>query len=402
MFRVKYRRAMLLAAASVALTGCVRLTTAPGLELAAYAPAKARLATLRWQEEARNRVAAGGLSPLAAARVYAALSVAQHRALRHADGTVPGSGDLPSFVSNADGRARYEARRGAVAGASAQVLKQFFPAAAEQFEAMVVELGGAAGGLAHPLFTRGVALGRDAGNEMVLYVQNDGFTAPWTGTVPSGPGIWVPNALPPAGGMFGQAKSYYLTSGSQFRPAAPPAVGSEMFNTDLAEVVSRTQNRTAGELAIAHFWDSPSGTHTPVGYWNELASKYAEDAHLNEREATQLFANAQAAMYDALIACWDAKYHYWFLRPSQASASVSLAFGNPNHPSYPSGHSCVSSAAANVLAHYFPAKSGELSELLEEASMSRLLAGIHYRFDMVAGKQIGDDVAALALEKGAP
>jgi membrane-associated phospholipid phosphatase len=69
----------------------------------------------------------------------------------------------------------------------------------------------------------------------------------------------------------------------------------------------------------------------------------------------------------------------------------------PNFPSYPSAHSCLSAAAAGVLAGFFPAVRGELDAMVEEAGMSRIYAGLHFRFEVTAGQRLGYAVAELAL-----
>jgi membrane-associated phospholipid phosphatase len=74
-----------------------------------------------------------------------------------------------------------------------------------------------------------------------------------------------------------------------------------------------------------------------------------------------------------------------------------LTFGLPNHPSYPSGHSCVSAAAATVLKELFPERGAEVDGWVEEAGLSRLYAGIHYRFDITAGADLGRAVAQWAI-----
>jgi membrane-associated phospholipid phosphatase len=121
----------------------------------------------------------------------------------------------------------------------------------------------------------------------------------------------------------------------------------------------------------------------------------------DERAATHAFALTGVAMMEALIGCWDAKYYYWFIRPSQANTAITLSFALPNHPSYPSGHSCVSSAAATALSHLFPKKTSEVDAWLTEAGLSRMYAGIHYRFDITAGKELGVNVArrTIALDR---
>jgi hypothetical protein len=318
--------------------------------------------------------------------VYAAVGVAQYRA---AQAVAP---NLPA------GPALYEARLGAVAGASVQVLKFLFPAAADSLEARLAAR--AATGTADVVaeFTRGMAIGRSAGDQVIERVRNDNFTKPWAGTAPTGAGIWTPVTNPPAGIMLGGATPYFLTSGSQFRPT-PPAFGSAAFNTDLNEVVQLTQTRTADQLALARSWDYAAGTTTPVGYWNKKAVDYVIEKGLDEAEATRVLGLMHAAVFDALIACWDAKYQYWLVRPYQASTQIALALGAPNHPTFPSGHSCVSASAARVLTEFFPDKSTELDQLVTDAGMSRIYAGIHFRFDVTAGQQLGRQVAEWAISR---
>ena len=108
------------------------------------------------------------------------------------------------------------------------------------------------------------------------------------------------------------------------------------------------------------------------------------------------------AYADAHIACWDAKYHYWYIRPSQADPSITTLVPLPSHPSYPSAHSCLSSAGANVLAALFPVEARQFEELTKQSGESRIAAGLHYRFDCEAGDEIGRRAAALALARLAP
>ena len=390
-----------IALAATALTGCTRDAVGPTAPSASVAPHATGSVTLAWHGEARARVSAARMSPLAAARVYAALGVAQHRAVESLDRSgVELLASLEGFGPG--GRRLAEAERGAVAGASARVLGFFFPGSAGSHEQMVAAQGEAGPGMTHPHYARGVAAGRAAGDAIVARLMADRFTTPWTGPAPTGDGIFTPVVLPPAGGTYGGVQPWYMTTGAQFRPAPPPAWDSPAFAAELAEVEAMSQARTPAQQAIVLKWDLSAGTPTPIGYWNQEAAEYVDAAGLGEREASRVFAVMQAAVMDALIGCWDAKYEYWTIRPSQASGLVQLGLPLPNHPSYPSGHSCGSAAAAGVLAEFFPDRAADLEAQVEEAGLSRILAGIHYRFDIVAGKQIGRQAAALALSRGAP
>jgi membrane-associated phospholipid phosphatase len=392
-----YLRTASLALAATVFAGCEQDATSPAVPTASAAVVPGAPAMLEWQELARSLVGAHRNNALAAGRVYAALSVAQHRAIGKVDAQLPGASGQAGVEGSEGGRSRYEARRGAIGGASLRVLTFFFPDSVRAIERTLVRQANAGAGQRHPQFTRGVGIGRAEGIAMVAHLQNDGFTKPWPGTVPTGPGYWIPSALPPGGAMLGGVTPYFLTSGAQFRPAPPPALGSTAFDADLNEVITRTQNITPYELTFARYWDFPVGSPTPIGFWNSAAAEYVARHRLDERAATQVFALMHAATFDALIACWEAKYHYWLLRPSHADSTISLAFTLPNFPSYPSGHSCASSAAARVLTHFFPDRSVELASWVSDAGLSRILAGIHFRFDITAGAALGRSVADWAI-----
>src|SRR5690606_6130258 len=109
-----------------------------------------------------------------------------------------------------------------------------------------------------------------------------------------------------------------------------------------------------------------------------LQSDWQDDAP----RAAQAYALLNTAGHDTGVACWDAKYTYWAIRPHQLDAEFSPLFAVPGHPSYPSAHSCYSSAAANVLAHLFPTDADEVFMLANEASESRIWAGLHFRSDL--------------------
>ena len=364
-----------------------------------------------WQEQARTLVESARLDANAAARVYAALGVAQYRAVVTADGHFDVEGPLPEHGLGTGGRRLLEGRRGAVAGASAAVLSYFFPAASPSLEARVRALGGAGPGNVHPHFARGLEIGRAAGAGMVARLKADRFTAPWTGTFPVGPTWWTstPGAAP-VGATLAGAAPYLLASAAQFRPAAPPAVGSPAFQAAVAEIRTIVANRTPEQLAVAAQWNYNLGTVTPPGHWMLTAATYVGEDRLDERAATHVFALLGAAMYDAFIACFDAKYLYLTPRPSQADTSIvappptptGAPSRLPNHPSYPSGHSCNAASAATVLTHFFPDRAAQLAVWVAEAGLARMYAGIHYRFDVTAGQALGAAVAqwAIGLDEG--
>ena len=105
-----------------------------------------------------------------------------------------------------------------------------------------------------------------------------------------------------------------------------------------------------------------------------------------------MLAALNIAMADSAIACFDAKYAYWYIRPSQQDPDVKPVFPPPSHPSYPAAHGCLSTAATTILAKAFPQDSETLTAQGREAADARLWGGIHYRFDIDAGQALGQAV----------
>lgn len=230
-----------------------------------------------------------------------------------------------------------------------------------------------------------------------------------------GPGYWVPtppafiqNPLEPACGLW---KPWVLPTGDAIRPGPPPAYGGDEFNAQLDEVWQVNQTLTAERLAIALYWAAGSGTVTPPGMWNQIATGLAADYGLNEPQAVRVLAYLGIAQADAFISCWDCKYHYWCVRPVTEVRAVYDAdwlspIATPPFPSYPSGHSTTSGAAAAMLAYFFPNDAVELQRMGLEAMSSRLYGGIHFTFDDFIGYNMGTAIATrtikIAGSDGAP
>ena len=360
------------------------------------------LASPGWQETARNLVVQTRLGPIPAGHAYPLLGVAQYLAVQRAQ-TAAGGTDVNAAGASGDGigvggRARLETDRGAVAGASVVVLSYLFPGQAQALEDTVAAQASTGPGEPHPAFAAGEAIGREVGAEIVARAKADGFSKPNTATPPVGPGFWTSSATPPQpvnGGQLPGVLPWFLTSASQFRPTPPPAFLSPEFDAALAEIRQISDTRTAEQVRIATFWALGAGTPTGSGFWLEVASRDVIQHGLSEREATHLYALLSATMADAAIGCWDAKLTYWLIRPWKADLAITVvpAVGMPNHPSYPSGHSCVSASAAEVLSAFFPEERAQLDAMVIEAGLSRMYAGIHYRFDIEAGQQLGRSVA---------
>ena len=373
-------------------------------------------ATLAWQQTARNQVIAHPLtySPIVAGRAYALLGVAQYAAAVASDESlgITGGDDASAIGADGGGRAQYESRRGAIGEASRMVLTALFPDSAGPLQAQLDREAIGPNGRIHPQFTRGIVIGHAMGGMMNTWAANDKFGTPWNHMAftqdAAPPGQWYQLAPPltvpptpygpPAGFQYPAMKPYFMTSPAQFHPAAPPAFGSPAFLHDLQIVRDIAASRTADQIDSANFWNLPAKTPTALGYWDEQAARYIGEYALGDRAAAHVLALTNAAAMDATIGCWEAKYSYLMLRPFQNVPTNSVVFTTPNHPSYPSGHSCVSAAAAKVLASFFPEKKAELDLSVTQAGRSRVLAGIHYPFDISAGQELGRLAGQSALD----
>lgn len=227
----------------------------------------------------------------------------------------------------------------------------------------------------------------------------DGFVQTWNGQAPQASHTWRSLANPPAPPAYaaiGNMRTFFVETVNAFRASPPPDAGSARFSDDLAEVRQHAAAPTPETTRLAKFYDMTTGT-LAGGFWNERAAELIRAHGADERRATTILATVNAAMMDALVACHDSKYTYWVPRPSQVDPSIKPIIGVPNHPSYPSNHACLSTAAAKVLAHFFPDERERLEAIAVEAGASRIYAGIHYRFDVEAGAAIGRKTAATAL-----
>src|SRR4051812_48936109 len=255
------------------------------------------------------------------------------------------------------------------------------------------------GSHASDMVSGGKRLGEDAASRVMGWAPPPlALAAPWTGTIPTGPGMWYSaRGIPPIGVLVPQSRAWLLESPSQFRPGPPPAYGSPAFKAALDEVRRVARARTAAQTALAQRWNEGD----PWARWNEVASDALAHAKVSDSEAAKILAVLNVAASDAIIACFEAKYHYWTIRPSQADTTIVLAdsVDLPNFPSYPSGHACSAGAFDGVLGHFFPRERAQFTRIAEEQAMSRLYGGIHYRFDDDGGLALGRTVAGYVIER---
>jgi membrane-associated phospholipid phosphatase len=302
---------------------------------------------------------------------------------------------VPSSVS-------YPSDFGAAAGAASELLAYLFPADADRIRKLAMEAAQSRviAGLEFPSDAEaGLDLGRQVAARAIERARQDGSDQKWTGTVPSGPGKWQgTNPINPAAATW---KSWSLKTPDEFRPTPPPDYDSSVTLAELAELKSFP--RTPRTNSIAVYWETFGGVRS-FQLWNEHASRKVLEYGLTQDPAAATYALAamNIAMHDACIACWDAKFTYWRIRPSQLDPELKTLFPPPNHPSYPAAHGCISTAAAVVLARLFPGDADTLLAIGKEAADARIYAGIHYRSDIDAGQALGRVVAEKVLALSPP
>lgn len=342
----------------------------------------------RWNQRAVALVVArqpASNGQAAVSRILTYLSLAQYRAVTAAQAAAGGSTKAPSVSA-------------AVGGASTAVLNSFFPLDVASTEAQLNA------DLAIPPWpaakkedvAAGESLGRSIGAAVLAQVASDNYLVVAPGAIPTGADRWLSSAAAVVRSLHG-TRPFFLSSASQLRSPAPPTVGSAQFTAALAEVRQIADTRTAAQIAIALSWNTSSGPFT-AGALNLIADDVIREHRIAEPEAARILAFANAAAFDAQIACWDSKFAYWYIRPSQADPAITMSIALPNHPSYPSGHSCMTAAFMGVLSAALPEERTRLEAMVDEAGMSRVYGGIHFRFDIDAGREIGRSAAALALK----
>jgi hypothetical protein len=323
------------------------------------------------------------------------------------------------------GAPRHASEPAAAAAAAHAVLVRLYPAQAAALDAdLAVSLSQVPDGRAKD---QGIRVGEEAAAAILTLRSDDGSAAtpiPFVpGTNPGDYQLTPPAFVQPVFTHWPFVQPFALRTANQFRPAPPPAVTSPTYTDSFDEVKSlglaSSTTRTADQTQIARFWAAPI-----QNYWNEIAQTAALAHGTTLVQNARLFALLDLTVADSVIAFYDAKYTYHFWRPITAIRAAAndgnpATAGDPNwtplattalDPSYPGAHAVVSAAGADVLSTFFGSDSENFavtSEVLpgvvrgftsfsaaaDEASLSRIYAGQHFRFDLVAGQRLGTQVA---------
>ena len=315
----------------------------------------------------------------------------------------------------------------AVAAANRNAMLKLLPAATASIEKVyTTALANIPDG---PGKTAGIAVGEQAASAVLAARANDGAGAAESYRPHTTAGAYVPTTMP-AAPHWGQRRPWLMASPTQVRPGPPPALTSDAWARDFNELkmigAKSSARRSAEQTEVAAFWEA---TLPPIyhGLVRSLADRPGREITRN----ALLYASAAQAMDDALIAVFDAKYHYNFWRPTTAIRNADIdgnavterdaswlpMVDSPMHPEYPSGHTILAGAVSTVLqADMGPghsvqftttsptAKAGarswrKLDDFVAEVGNARVWEGVHWRFSTEVGAEMGRQIGALAVQK---
>ncbi len=315
----------------------------------------------------------------------------------------------------------------AAAAAAHEVLIALYPAFKASLDAALQQsLGQIADGQGK---TQGIAIGAAVADRILALRSNDGANAPPIpyifGTAPGDYQSTPPNFPPqPQLTQWPHVTPFALSRANQFRPGPPPKLTGDEYTDAFNEIesagIENSTTATADEALTGRFWNGAI-----QDYWNEITQTASQTHNLRTADSARLFALLNLSLADGVIAFYDAKYTYNFWRPVTAIRAAGTD-GNPEtlanagwlpevgktapDPSYPGAHAVLSAAAVEVLRSFFRRDHFDFdvtSEVLpgvvrsfqsfsaaaEEATLSRVFAGQHFRFDLTAGSRLGRNVA---------
>jgi len=399
---------------------------------------------VRWARLLYDRIAYEQLSPPVAARLIGYTQVALYEAVvpglpgsRSLGGQLTDLPPLPAIDPGAEydwptvaNSALAMTLRGHLAPASSKTL-----GAIAALEGRLAETARRA--VPRETFERSVDHGHTVASALLRWAATDGFAqlnhCPYTR--PVGEGLWVPTPrafFPPLQACWGRLRPFALPAADACAAPPPPAYSTDpgsAFYAEAKEVYDTVKTLTAEQREIATYWaDDPVRTGTPAGHVLLLAAQVIEREGLPLDVAAEALARVGIAVADGFIACWHTKFRHNLLRPVTYVATVIRDPGwrplltTPPFPEYPSGHSVQSAAAAQVLTDqlgarafvddtharlgFAPRRFGEFFAAAQEAAISRLYGGIHFRAAIERGTEQGLCVGRAITErlrfKGAP
>ena len=282
--------------------------------------------------------------------------------------------------------------------------------------------------------TEGISIGTTVADQILTLRSNDGSSAlPVPFAFGNAPGNYqsTPPNFPkqPQFTHWSHVTPFALERANQFRPGPPPALTSEAYSDVFNEVkslgIANSASATADQALTGRFWNGAI-----QNYWNEITQTATVQHELTTAQSARLFALLNLSFADGVIAFYDAKYTYNFWRPVTAIREAATD-GNPEtlpdpnwlpevgnttpDPAYPGAHAVISAAGASVLISILGKKHFDFtvtSEVLagvdrsfesfsaadEEATLSRIFAGVHFRSDLTTGQKLGREVADFVVD----
>jgi hypothetical protein len=327
---------------------------------------------------------------------------------------------------------RDASQEAAAAAAAHEVLAALYPAFKATLDAQLQQfLGQIPDGNDK---VEGIRIGQTVADRILRVRSNDGSNAnpiPYVfGTAPGDYQPTPPNFPPqPQFTHWSRVTPFALERASQFRPGPPPALTSDRYGDAFNQIkslgIANSTTATPDEALTGRFWNGAI-----QNYWNEISQTFVQAHSLTTAQSARLFALLNLSFADDVIAFYDAKYTYNFWRPVTAIRAADTGINpetvaDPNwlpevgktapDPSYPGAHAVISASGAEVLISFFERDHAEfnvtsevlpgversftsLSAAAEEATLSRIFGGQHFRFDLTTGQRLGRGIADFVLD----
>src|SRR5580765_2126355 len=395
---------------------------------AARDPASAQSVVVDWNRNLLVIVRTHGAQPatIHPTRSFAMMHAAIYDAVNAIDQT------HEPYAVGVPHASRSASQEAAAAAAAHEVLVQLYPAFQPTLDTELQQsLSQIADGTPK---TEGISVGQAVGDLILALRSNDGSSAqpiPYVfGNAPGDYQSTPPNFPPqPQFTHWSNVTPFALEHANQFRPGPPPALDSDSYSDAFNEVktsgIINGTVATADQALTGRFWNGAI-----QNYWNEITQTAVLTHGLSTAQSARLFALVNFSLADAVIAFYDAKYIYNRWGPVTAIRQADTdnnpkTVADPNwlpevtnttpDPSYPGAHAVISAAASSVLnsvLHHDHFDFTVTSEVLpgttrsfrgfsaaaEEATLSRIFAGVHFRFDLTTGERLGQNVADFVVD----
>jgi hypothetical protein len=419
---------LLCASLSAQVTGSSGTSTLDGNQNPGGSSAQSVNPVVQWNRTLLVLVRTPGAQPATVhpTRSFAIMHAAIYDAVNAIDDT------HKTYLVGLSGVPRNASRDAAAAGAAHEVLLALYPAFQAALDAILEQSLAQIPDGNDKL--QGVAIGQTVADRILALRSNDGSNAkPIPFVFGNAPGDYqsTPPNFPkqPQFTHWSRVTPFTLERASQFRLGPPPELTSDTYTDAFNEVkslgIAKSTTASADQALTGRFWNGAI-----QNYWNEIAQTLSVVQNLTTAQNARLFALLNLTLADGVIAFYDSKYTYNFWRPVTAIRAADTdnnpdTPADPNwlpevgnttpDPSYPGAHAVISAAAARVLTSFFKRDHfnfnvtsevlpgversfSRISAAAEEATLSRIFAGVHFRFDLTNGQRLGHEVAEFVVD----